>query len=228
MGSRSPDFTLLCQEIGYTFKDMKLLEEALTHPSTSHRYRVRHYERLEFLGDRVLGLVIADLVYHHYKQDLEGELAKRLAYLVSKNVLINIAQQLKLEKYVIVGRGVHSYDEARRLSLLADACEAMIAALYLDGGLAAAAAFVTRYWSPLLQGMTLIPRDAKSTLQEWAQARGNPPPEYVVIAQTGLAHAPLFTVEVRVKGLPPQQAQASSKRQAEQRAAALMLESLEK
>jgi ribonuclease-3 len=228
MSRNFPDLTPLCEAIGHTFKDIKLLMEALTHPSTSHRYAVRNYERLEFLGDRVLGLVIADWLYHYYREDLEGDLAKRLAYLVSKEPLIAIARQLQLDKYMMMGRGVSSYNEERRLSLLADACEAIIAAIYLDSGLESAKAFITRYWSSMLENMDSIPKDAKSALQEWAQGLGKEPPEYFVVASEGLAHAPVFTVEARVEGVPPQQGKASSKRQAEQLAAALILKDLKK
>ncbi len=228
MAENFTDLNSFYTKIDYRFKNENLLKEALTHPSISHRHLIRHYERLEFLGDRVLGLIIADLLYHHYEKDMEGDLAKRLAFLVSKEPLIAIAKQLELDKYVIVGRGVSSYNEERRLSLLADACEAVIAALYLDGGLEIARKFVEKNWSSLLMDMESIPKDAKSSLQEWAQGRGKSVPEYTIIAQEGPPHAPVFTIEIRVAGLKPQHAKAGSRRQAEQCAAALVLKELEK
>ena len=223
------NFESLYARLGHRFNDPQLLQEALTHPSTANRRVVRNYERLEFLGDRVLGLVIADQLYHYFKDDTEGSLAKRLAFLVSKQPLIAIARQLELDQYIVMGRGVSSYDEPRRLSLLADACEAIIAALYLDAGLATAQQFIVRYWMPLFDDMTVTaPKDAKSTLQEWAQGCGNPAPEYVIIDQQGPDHAPFFTVEVYVEGLKRYRGQASSKRQAEQQAATTALQEINK
>lgn len=220
------DHRKLCADIGYNFNNPALIDEALTHPSTPYRYKTGNYERLEFLGDRVLGLVIADLLFHHHRCDNEGELAKRLAYFVSKEFLLGVAKQLQLDKYVRMGRGVSSYDEPRRQSLLADVCEAIIAALYLDGNLSIAQKFIHKYWWPAIVDMTEIPKDAKSTLQEWAQQRGKQPPTYTIIDQQGQDHMPIFTIEVIVEGLSPCHAQAPSRRQAEQLAASLLLKEL--
>jgi ribonuclease III len=221
--------------IGYEFSDRELLEEALTHPSAlapeprrrRHRETVkRGYERLEFLGDRVLGLVVAGCLWHRFEGEPEGDLARRHTHLVRREALARVAERIGLGRYLRLSRSEAAAGGAGNPGILADACEALIAAIYLDGGFEAASAFVRRFWEPLIEEMEEPPRDPKTALQEWAQARGLPLPTYELVATTGPDHAPLFTVMVSVVVGDPATATASSKRLAEARAAAILLDCL--
>jgi ribonuclease-3 len=215
--------------IGYRFRDPALLEEALIHASQGVRRDGRPYsnEKLEFLGDRVLGLLIADALFHRYPNEAVGQFAARFAGLVDRVTLAGIARQLNLEGFLQFAGDDGERTDKRMTSPLADGCEAVIGALYLDGGLAAAGAFVERLWQPLFERMRLPERDAKSRLQEWAQARGLPRPVYLETARAGPAHLPVFTVEVSLPGHPPAIGQGDSKRHAEQVAAARLLDQVE-
>jgi ribonuclease-3 len=209
--------------LGHRFHEPALLAEALTHGSVlgSGDRRARTYERLEFLGDRVLGLIVAHLLLDRYPDDAEGALTQRLGALVRRESLAAVAAGLGLDRWLHTAPS-----EAGRPgpAMLADCCEAVIGAIYLDGGFAAAQAFVTRYWSPLVEAVQVPPRDAKMALQEWAHARSLQPPAYRVVATAGPAHATTFTVEVALPGRMPETASAGTKRSAERAAAALMLE----
>lgn len=209
----------LCDRIDYTFSDPTLLAEALTHPSVSSADR--HYERLEFLGDRVLGLIIADELYRRYPQAREGDMARRLSALVRRESLSMVAEKLQLDRCVDVAASER--DGPMNKAILANACEALIGAIYLDGGLEAARAFVLRYWREMLVGMVSAPKDAKSSLQEWAHRQGHGAPVYKVIAQDGPPHQPVFTIEVTVSGIGSARARGKSKRMGEQDAAARLL-----
>ncbi|GAB6053294.1 ribonuclease III [Magnetospira thiophila] len=210
----------LQRAIDHVFADPTLLTNALTHASLVSG--TASNERLEFLGDRILGLVIAETLYHQFPQEDEGALARRLAAVVSRPALAQVATGLDLGRYLQVAA---SEDGSGRENpaLLADACEALIAALYLDGGLAVAAAFVRRHWAPLVAADPQPPKDAKTALQEWAQGRGKPLPQYCEVSRHGPSHAPLFTIEVTVDGLGRATAKGGSKRVAEQAAAELLL-----
>jgi ribonuclease-3 len=220
--------------IGHRFTRPELLREALTHPSASSpgggrsgRPRVarqRGYERLEFLGDRVLGLVVADLLFHTFPQEDEGALAKRLAVLARKDTLARVAVDADLGAHLVLSKAEAQGGGRRNPTLLADACEAVIGALYVDGGLAAAAAFIRRYWQPLVAAEARPPQDAKTALQEWAQGAGLPLPSYQTVRTEGPPHDPLFAVEVRVQGCAPVTGTGRTKRAAEQAAATQMLE----
>jgi ribonuclease-3 len=204
--------------LDYTFQDLELLERALTHSSAGVDV---NYERLEFLGDRVLGLVVAEMLLNSFPAEDEGDIGRRFAELVRAETLTQIGR----------GTGVaaaltHAGGDAND-SIVADATEAVIAALYLDGGLPAAARFIERHWSPLIKVSEAPPRDAKTALQEWSQARGLGLPNYRDIAREGPDHEPLFTVEVMVAGSQSVRAQGGSKRVAEQEAAALLFAELE-
>src|SRR5438874_115696 len=227
--------------IGHSFARPELLAEALTHPSASapsyrsghHRNRAasrafsgRSYERLEFLGDRVLGLVIADLLWRRFATEPEGDLTRRLAHLVQRDPLTRVAAEIGLDRFLRLSPSEAAAGAARNPGTLADACEAVIAAIYLDGGYAAAFAFIERFWEPLTAEMEGPPRDAKTSLQEWAQGRGLPLPDYQLTATSGPDHALQFTVSARVSGLEEATATASSKRAAETAAAAALLERL--
>ena len=221
--------------IGYEFGRRELLNEALTHPSSlaSERRRRRdrtpakhNYERLEFLGDRVLGLVIADHLWRHFEDEPEGDLTRRHAHLVRREALARVAETIGLGRYLVLSRAEAAAGAAANPGILADACEALIAAIYIDGGLAAASAFVRQFWQPLIEEMVQPPRDPKTALQEWVQARGLALPVYELVATSGPDHAPLFTVTASVQGIDRANATASSKRVAEAKAAAVLLDRL--
>lgn len=206
----------------YSFEDKRHLELALTHSSLKQSKTDPSYERLEFLGDRVLGLAIAELLLESFPDDAEGKLAPRLATLVSGATLADVARSLDLGRFIRMTEGEAGAGTNTRKSVLADCCEAIIAALYLDGGPEIAAAFVRRLWQPILREAE--PRVAKTALQEWLQGRGLPLPEYTVVERTGPSHKPEFTVELVVSGREPVRATGPSKRAAELEAAQTMLD----
>lgn len=230
----------LAETFGHRFRQPELLREALTHPSASappgksafakaarpQLARQRSYERLEFLGDRVLGLVLADLLFAAYPQEDEGALAKRLAQLARKDTLARVATAAGLGDHLVLSKAEAQSGGRRNPTLLADACEAVIGALYLDGGLEAAAGFIHRYWQPAMTAEPRPPQDAKTALQEWAQGAGLPLPVYRTVRTEGPPHDPLFAVEVEVRDQSPVTASGRTKRTAEQAAAAALLERL--
>ncbi len=222
MGSTSS----LEQALGYRFRRPGLLERALVHTSTvcTPKERTETNERLEFLGDRVLGLVVARLLYDRFFDEEEGELAQRHASLVSRQSLHKVAVgTLDLGPRLILSKGEEDGGGRANPSLLADACEAVIGALYLDGGLEPAETFIVKAWTPLVDADLIPPKDAKTELQEWGQGRGLPLPAYRVALREGPDHAPVFTVEVSVEGQGQEQASGVSKRTAEQAAAQRIL-----
>lgn len=210
----------LAEVLGHAFAKLDLLDEALTHASAAKR-RGRGYERLEFLGDRVLGLILADVLLKTFPKEREGDIAKRHARLVSRQALVQVARAIDLGKSIRLSKG----EEGARTNeaVLADAMEAVIAALYLDGGLDVASVFVTSRWKDLIAADAAPPRDAKTRLQEWAQARGLGLPTYTQTSASGPAHAPQRTIEARVGKLGPAAGSGRSKREAEQAAAAALL-----
>lgn len=205
----------LIERLGHRFRDTTLLKTALTHSSAAGR----SYERLEFLGDRVLGLIVADLLIQRFPAEPEGALARRHAALVRRETLAEVALELDLGPHLRLARGEADAGGRENPAILADVCEAIIAALYLDGGLRAARGFVEPLWTPLLESARRPPQDAKTALQEWAQGRGLPLPIYEIVDRSGPDHEPLFTVAVSVEGLPVVTARGRSKRLAEQTAA---------
>jgi ribonuclease III len=214
--------------LGHRFADRRLLTEALTHSSAIARGRGRRSnERLEFLGDRVLGLVIADLLLARYPAEGEGDLSRRYAALVRREALAEVAADLGAAPWLVVGRSEEEAGGRSNPALLANVVEALIGALYLDAGLAVAAGFIRQHWLPRLEAMAVPPRDAKTALQEWAQSRGLGLPTYAVAAVAGPAHAPRFDVSVSLADFAPGRAVAGSKRAAEQAAAEELLERLE-
>ena len=225
------------QVIGYDFARPEILKEALTHPSVlgsaqargRHRPRegfVRSYERLEFLGDRVLGLVIADLLWRRFANEPEGHLTRRHAHLVRRETLARVSVQIGLGEHLILPRAEKETGAAANPAILADVSEAVIAAIYLDGGFEAATAFVRRFWEPLIDEMGGPPKDPKTALQEWAQAHGLALPTYELVRSSGPHHALRFTVAASVAEGHRATATASSKRLAEARAAETLLEQL--
>lgn len=209
--------------IGYRFRDSALLSLALTHPSVLH---VPSNQRLEFLGDAILGAIVARIIYEMFPNEQEGELARRHAALVRGETLTQVAREINLGEALNIGVSEQSggRDNASNLE---DALEALMGAIYLDGGIEAVESFITPRWTEMARSIATPPKDAKTSLQEWAQARGLPVPVYTLTATTGPAHAPEFTTRVTVQGYPPAEAQAASKRNAEQLAASLLLKQLE-
>jgi ribonuclease III len=221
----------LARFIGHDFARPELLSEALTHPSalgpTRGRKRQmlarRGYERLEFLGDRVLGLVIADLLWRVFADEPEGLLTRRHTYLVRRETLARVAEEIGLGGHIVLSPAEAAAGGSANPAILADSCEAVIAAIYVDGGFDAAARFVRRFWEPLIDAMEEPPRDPKTALQEWAQARGLGLPRYELVATSGPDHALQFTVAASIAGGDVATATASAKRTAEAGAAAVLL-----
>ncbi|WP_022727046.1 ribonuclease III [Fodinicurvata sediminis] len=208
----------------HEFSQPELLQEALTHSSRGEN---RSYERLEFLGDRVLALVVCEMLLQRFPKEPEGMLARRLAALVKQETLHKVASNWHLEEHVILSGGEEDSGGRQNPAILADVCEALLGALYLDGGLEAARRVIERDWKDLLKADISPPQDNKTRLQEWAQARGYPLPVYREVARSGPAHDPVFTIEVEVEGLGSGQGEGRSKRVAEQSAAKQLLSHLE-
>lgn len=198
------------------FHNQELLKQALT---LSHHGKSAPYERLEFLGDRVLGLIIADMLYHTFDKEKEGELARRFTGLVREETLAQIAVQLNLGDMMIT----KEHELRTNRSVLSDVCEAVLGALYLDSGLEAVRSFMEPIWTPLLHMDKKAPKDAKSALQEWAQQHGHKLPVYTLIDKTGEEHAPKFIMQVDVEGLGQAIGEGTNKKTAEQTAASNLL-----
>jgi ribonuclease-3 len=212
------------ERIGYRFNDASLLDCALTHISAlSSPNRAGSYQRLEFLGDHVLGLIIAEMLYRAFPKANEGELSRRLADLVRKDACADVARAIELGTALRLGASEANTGGRLKSAILADVCEALVGAVYLDGGYPAAAELVERYWGERLRIPVRPVRDAKTVLQEWAQARGLPTPVYREIARTGPHHDPEFRIAVDLPDLVPAEGVGRSKRAAEQAAAAAML-----
>jgi ribonuclease-3 len=222
---RKRSATALEDRIGYRFSDGTLLDCALTHISAlkGARNRAGSYQRLDFLGDHVLGLVVSDMLYRSYPKADEGELSRRLADLVRKETCAEIARAIELGPAIRVGSSEANAGARTRLAILADVCEAVIGAVYLDGGYKAAAELVERLWQQRMQATVQPLRDPKTVLQEWAQARGLPTPAYREIARSGPDHDPEFRVAVQLPAFAPAEGSGRSKRAAEQAAASAML-----
>ncbi len=207
---------------GHRFASPDQLRRALTHASVRSSDGI-DYERFEFLGDRVLGLIIADLLFKTYPSAPEGELSVRLNALVNAETLATIAEEIGLPDLIRVGAEMRGVSGRRRINLRADALEALIAALYLDGGMDVATAFVHRYWLARSQVFDPGRRDAKTELQEWAHQFVQATPTYHVESREGPDHDPIFTVTVRISGLADAKGSGRSKREAEQAAAEAVL-----
>ncbi len=217
------DRSKLEELIGHHFADKQRLDRALTHASTGSA-KVSNYERLEFLGDRVLGLCVAELLFQSFPAATEGELSVRLNQLVSAESCAQVADELELHRYIRTGADVKKLTGKRMLNVRADVVESLIAALYLDGGLEAARQFILRNWTERATRADGARRDAKTELQEWAHANFAVTPSYRVDDRSGPDHDPRFTVTVEVKGVAPETGVDRSKRAAEQVAATKMLE----
>jgi len=212
--------------IGYKFADPELLAKAFTHVSAlkpATRHRADSYQRLEFLGDHVLGLVVSDMLYRAYPKADEGELSKRLADLVRKESCADVAKSLGLLEDIKLGAVGAGAGARLRKSVLGDICEAVIGAIFLDGGYVAAAQFVERNWTERMRKPRRPLRDPKTVLQEWAQGKGLPTPVYREVERTGPHHDPQFRVAVDLPGLAPAEGVGGSKRAAEKVAASVMI-----
>jgi ribonuclease-3 len=210
--------------LGYRFKNRALLDRALTHASTrSDQKRGEDNERLEFLGDRVLGLVIAELLLERDSKATEGALARRFNRLVRKETCARVGRSINLGAMMVLSSAEDDSGGRDKDTILADATEALLAAIFLEAGFGVARDVIRLLWSPLVDGLPETVADAKSMLQEWAQGQGLPLPRYVEIERKGPDHAPVFTTEVSIDGKRPARGSGANKRAAEQAAASAML-----
>ena len=219
----SEDIAALEQRLGHHFSDRHLLRLALSHSSAG---TAGDNERLEFLGDRVLGIVIAEKLYADFPNEDEGGLAVRLNAMVRRDACAKAAREADLAPHIVMASSESSSGGREKGGILAGACEAVIAALYLDGGMDAAKAFILRYWQTMFDDTVPELRDAKTALQEWAQSGAlpdKPQPKYRLKQRSGPDHAPSFTVEVELPGCESETGEGSTKRAAEQAAARAML-----
>jgi len=225
MNTRFAAIEELERRIGYTFADRVILERALTHASVGQgATTIGSNERLEFLGDRVLNLCVAEHIMAARPDYSEGELSKLMSRLVDYKTCAAAARAVGLPDALRFDASASRIGARRNDRVLGDACEALIAALYLDGGLETARTFVTTFWAGPLGDLGRPEKDPKTLLQEWAMARGLPLPAYATLDQSGPSHLPRFIIEVRLQGYAPETGEAGSKRDAEKAAAQRMLD----
>jgi ribonuclease-3 len=208
---------------GLTFSDPERLRRALTHASARGKDAGIDYERMEFLGDRVLGLVVADFLYQTFPQASEGELSLRLNAMVNAETLAAISGEIGLPELIATGSELKAVTDRKRINLGADALESLIAAIYLEGGIEAARSFIARHWFARPVASGIARRDPKTELQEWAHVAGGGVPAYTIDSREGPDHDPVFTVTVRIAGFEPATGTGRTKRQAEQAAATMLL-----
>ena len=211
------------EQLGHEPRDLALFERALTHPSLGKT----NYQRLEFLGDRVLGLVIAEWLSERFPREGEGQLSQRLTELVSRALCAKVGLALGVPDQLKLGKQALDDGASRSENVVGDAIEALIAALYLDGGYDVAKAFIRRNWVSMVEAHETAPRHPKSLLHEWAEGHGRRPPTYEVIDKSGPPHAPRFTVRASVRGLGSADGEGLSKHEAETAAAAALLSQLQ-
>lgn len=214
----------------YKFTNEGILEEALTHPSVNKRNnenQIISYERLEFLGDSVLNMVVSAMLFKLFPEEKEGALARRKTDLVCGSTIANVAKEIGLSDLIIMNNSERCNGGKCNLKNLENALEALIGAIYIDGGFENVARFITQYWEKLAKNTLNPPQDPKTSLQEWTQKSKLPLPEYKLVKQTGPAHIPEFTISVCIENYGEVFAYASSKKVAEQKAAELMLEKIE-
>ncbi|MBC6980694.1 ribonuclease III [Caulobacter sp. 17J80-11] len=226
MSVRAKAVADLEQKLGHVFNDRDLLERALTHSSVGEgARRVIDYERLEFLGDRVLGLLAAERLIDAYPKAKEGELSPKLQALVNREACARAARRMGVGPALRLSPGETKTGGRDKDTILGDACEALMAAVYIDGGMEASRAMFGTFWADEFAHLDAPKvKDVKSRLQEWAQGKGRPLPTYEVVNREGPDHAPTFTVEVKVEGVKPERAAGRSRQEAEKAAATAMLE----
>jgi len=228
-----PDLEPLMAQLGHSFNDKDLLIEALTHSSMVKGHRkgrqplAKDYDRLEFLGDRILGLIISEELFGRYKTAEAGQLSRRYNAQVQKDTLADVARGMGLPDFIQIAPDLRASGGAQNPAILEDCVEAMIAALYLDGGMPAAKRFIKKHWWSRFDAENAAHRDPKSALQEWAAKKGRKPPVYTVLKETGPDHNREFTIQVSVEKCTPTVAVAASKRVAEKMAAEKMLKEQE-
>lgn len=222
---RSASIDELQNRLGYTFSDRGLLQRALTHSSARASRRIDHdNEQLEFLGDRVLGLVMAERLVKRFPEAEEGTLARGYNRLVRRETCARVGNELELGNFIVLGTGEAGSGGRRKHTIIANACEAVLGAIFLDGGFDEARRVTLRWWTDHFEAIDEVRADPKSALQEWAQSRGLPLPDYAELGRTGPDHAPSFTTEVRIERQEPAQGYGANKRAAEQAAALAFLE----
>lgn len=232
----SRDFKILEERIGYQFQNKQILKEAFVHPSMIGTLSVEAsksqkekslphyaYERMEFLGDRVLGLQISSWLFDIFAHEPEGLLAKRFSALVKTETLASISRQIHLGEFVLLSPGEYQVGTLNNVSFLADICEVLIGTLYLDGGIEVVQSFVRRFWKDIIEQDLNLEMDPKSALQEWCQASNLGLPVYETMKVEGSQHAPFFTVSVEVRGFPKVSAKDKSKKAAAKKAAEQMM-----
>lgn len=216
--------TDLEKHLGYTFKDRELFDRALTHASVRSQRGVRHdNERLEFIGDRVLGLAVAELLYETHPEASEGDLARRYNRLVRGQACASVARRLGLGPHLILSDSEAESGGREKETILADAVEAVLGAVFVEAGFDTARAVVRSLWTAQFEQLPHVVADPKSALQEWAQGQGLDLPEYIEISRSGPDHAPRFITEVHIAGRKPARGEGASKRQSEQAAASSLL-----
>ena len=222
MGTARVKAEALAERIGHRFADPELLRRALTHASARAKDRDNN-ERMEFLGDRVLGLIIAEMLFERFPGESEGHLARRLNAMVRQETCADVAREIGIPDAIRTAQNEPTGKLSQNTTVLGDACEALIAAVYIDGGLEAARRFIVAQWEDRIGEVTAGERDPKTALQEWALGRGIAVPDYVEISRSGPDHDPDFIIEVRVAGYAPVTAQGKSKRDASRGAALAFL-----
>ena len=220
------ELSKLSNLLGHKFGTPEYFRVALRHSSLAVGGPDGSNERYEFLGDRILSLVIAEMLLGRFPNEREGDIAKRHTALVRQEALVRVAETINLGDFIEMDDGTESKGGRKNLSILADCCEAIIAALYIDGGLDAANSFISTHWIQMIDESKEPPKDAKTTLQEWAQSQGLPLPKYREDSMQGPAHEPVFVIEAMVEGKIPVKASGTSKQKAEQLAAELLLKGL--
>ncbi|MGP9822108.1 ribonuclease III [Salinarimonas sp. NSM] len=221
---KSPDpLGALEARIGHAFSDRDLLQEALTHMSASKEGKGAHYQRLEFLGDRVLGIVVAASLFETFPDANEGELSKRFSEIVRKETCAEVALGWEVAPHIVFGHGIGRTAARANRSILGDVCEAIIGAVYVDGGHEAARRVVEAGFGDMIRAARPVPRDPKTVLQEYLQGRGEQPPRYALVDRSGPEHAPSFRVGVVIEGMETITGEGPSKRAAEQDGARAVL-----
>ncbi|TNK94237.1 ribonuclease III [Wolbachia endosymbiont of Leptopilina clavipes] len=222
---------IISKVINYKFTDHAILEEALTHPSVNKRNsedQIVSYERLEFLGDGILNMVVSAMLFKMFPEEKEGALAKRKTDLVCGSTIANVAKEIELGNFIIMNNSERCNGGKCNLKNLENSLEALIGAIYIDGGLESVEKFIIRHWEKLAKDILDPPQDPKTSLQEWTQKNKLPLPEYELVKQTGPAHNPEFTISIFIENYGKVSACASSKKIAEQKAAELILEKIKK